>query len=47
MYIIKCDTDLQSRLDAGDKFLGLVHWGDPEEWDGDEVGKAVQDGEHM
>ena len=27
--------------------LGLVHWGDPEGWDGEGGGKGVQDGEHM
>ena len=27
--------------------LGLVHWDDPEEWDGEESGSGVQDGEHM
>ena len=26
---------------------GLVHWDDPEGWDGDGVGRRVQDGEHM
>ena len=26
---------------------GLVHWDDPEEWDGERVGRGVQDGEHM
>ena len=26
---------------------GLVHWGDPEGWDGDGGGRGVQDGEHM
>ena len=26
---------------------GLVHWDDPERWDGDEGGRGVQDGEHM
>ena len=26
---------------------GLVHWDDPEGWDGEEVGRGVQDGEHM
>ena len=26
---------------------GLVHWDDPEGWDGREVGVGVQDGEHM
>ena len=40
-------TDHQSRLDAWDKCSGLVHWDDPEGWDGEEGGKGVQDGEHM
>ena len=26
---------------------GLVHWGDPEGWDGEGGGRGVQDGEHM
>ena len=26
---------------------GLVHWDDPEEWDGESGGRGVQDGEHM
>ena len=26
---------------------GLVHWGDPEGWDGEGGGSRVQDGEHM
>ena len=26
---------------------GLVHWDDPEGWDGEEGGWRVQDGEHM
>ena len=26
---------------------GLVHWDDPEGWDGAGGGKGVQDGEHM
>ena len=30
IYIIKCETDRQSRLDAWDKCSGLVHWEDPE-----------------
>ena len=25
----------------------LVHWDDPEEWDGEGGGRGVQDGEHM
>ena len=27
--------------------LGLVHWDDPEGWDGEAGGTGVQDGEHM
>ena len=27
--------------------LGLVHWDDPEGWDGEGVGRGFQDGEHM
>jgi len=27
--------------------LELVHWGDPEGWDGEGGGRGVQDGEHM
>ena len=26
---------------------GLMHWNDPEGWDGEEGGRGVQDGEHM
>ena len=26
---------------------GLVHWYDPEGWDGEGGGRGVQDGEHM
>ena len=26
---------------------GLVHWDDPEGWDGEGGGKGVQDGGHM
>ena len=26
---------------------GLVHWDDPEGWDGEGVGRGLQDGEHM
>ena len=26
---------------------GLVHWDDPEGWDGEAGGQRVQDGEHM
>jgi len=27
--------------------LGLVHWDDPEAWDGEGSGRGVQGGEHM
>ena len=27
--------------------LGLVHWDDPEGWDGEGSVRGVQDGEHM
>ena len=26
---------------------GLLHWDDPEGWDGERVGRGVQDGEHV
>ena len=26
---------------------GLVHWDDPEGWDGEGGGRGVQDGKHM
>ena len=29
------------------KKLGLVHWDDPEGWNGEGGGRRVQDGEHM
>ena len=28
-------------------FLGLVHWDDPEGWNGEGGGRRGQDGEHM
>ena len=28
-------------------YVGLVHWDDPEGWYGEEVGRGVQDGEHV
>ena len=27
--------------------LGLVHWDDPEGWDGEGGGRGIQDGEHI
>ena len=47
MYIIKCETDRQSRLDAWDKCSGLMYWDDLEGWDGEGGERGVQDGEHM
>ena len=47
MYIIMCETDRQSRLDAWDKSSGLVQWDDPEGWDREGGGRGIQDGEHM
>ena len=47
MSIIKCEADSQSRLDAGDKCSGLVHWDDPEVWDGVGGRRGDRDGEHM
>ena len=44
---IKGETDHQPRLDAWDKCSGLVHWEDPEGWDGEGGGRGDQDGEHM
>ena len=46
-YTIKGETDHQPRLDAWDKCSGLVHWEDPEGWDGEGVGRGDEDGEHM
>ena len=45
IYIIKCETDHQSRLDAWDKCSG--HWDDPEGWDREGGERGVQDGEYM
>ena len=47
MYFIICEMTHQSRFDAWDRVLGLVHWDDPEGWDGEGGGKGVQDGEHL
>ena len=47
MYIFKHETDHQPRLDTLDKCSGLVHWEDPEGWDGEGGGSGDQDGEHM
>ena len=44
MYIIKCETNHQSRLDAWDKCSGLVHWDDPEDGMGMAVGGGLRMG---
>ena len=47
MNIIICETGHQSRFDARDRVSGLVHWDDPEGWDGEGGGREGQDKEHM
>ena len=42
---VKRITSLGLMPDTG--YSGLVHWDDPEGWDGEGVGRGVQDGEHM
>ena len=38
-------ASLGSMQDTG--CSGLVHWDDPEGWDGEESGRGIQDEEHM
>ena len=45
MYNIICETNHQSRFDAG--CSEPVHWDDSEGWDGEGGGRGFQDGEHM
>ena len=57
MYMLKHNLDFPDsasgkepacqcrRLNTG--CLGLVHWDDPEGWNGEGGGRRVQDGEHM
>ena len=42
---VKWITSPGSMHDTG--WSGLVHWDDPEGWDGEGGGMGVQDGEHM
>jgi len=42
---VKGIASLGSMHDPG--CLGLVHWDDPEGWDGEGGGRGVQDGEHV
>ena len=44
IYTIKGETDHQPRLDAWDKCSGLVHWEDPEGWDGERGGRGIRMG---
>ena len=46
MFIIICEmiSSPRSIHDAG--CLGLVHWDNPEGWDGSGGGRGVQGGEH-
>ena len=47
MYITICEIDLLSRSMHETGCSGLVHWDDPEGWDGEVGGREVQDGKHM
>ena len=47
MYIIICETNRQSRSMHDTGCSGLVHWDDPEGWDGEGGRRGVQDGELM
>ena len=42
---VKQIAGLSSMHDTG--CSGLVHWDDPEGWDGEGHGRGVQDGEHV
>ena len=42
---VKWITSPGSMHDTG--CSGLLHWDDPEGWDGERGGRGVQDGEHM
>ena len=47
MYMIIYEIGHQSSLMHETGCSGLVHWDDPEGWDGEGGGGVVQDGEHM
>ena len=47
MYIILCKMNHHPSLMHETGCSGLVHWDDPEGWDGEVGGKGIQDGEHM
>ena len=41
------NTGVQVQVRSMRQVLGLVHWDDPEGWEGEGGGRGVQDGEHM
>ena len=47
MYNIIYEMSHQSRSMHDTGYLGLMHWDDPEGWNGEGGGRRVQDGEHM
>ena len=47
MYIIICEIDLSPGSMHETGCSGLVHWDDPEGWNGEGYGREGQDGEHM
>ena len=44
MYIIICEIGRQLRFDALTGFSGLVHWDNPEGWDGEGGGRGIRMG---
>ena len=47
MYDIICETNHQSRFNAGYRMLGASALGDPEGWYGKGGGRGIQDGEYV
>ena len=47
MYIIICEIDHQSRFMHEAGCSGLVHWDEPEGWDGEGGGREGLDREHV
>ena len=47
MYIILCKMNHHPSLMHETGCSGLVHWDDPEGWDGEVGGREVHDGKHM
>ena len=44
MYIIVCEMNRQSRFDDETGCSGLLHWDDPEGWDGEGGGRGFRMG---